>query len=144
MNRYICECVCFFFRLEHGGKVRMKPGLKKCKTQMYTQKHTLFVLFLLIYVFLCTDSCNLTVDPNTANRKLCLSEGNRKVVRVREDQHYLDHLDRFEKCEQVLSVGDKFFLWRRSCLQRFVGGGLQGLRCWRSPALLTLCMVLIV
>ncbi|CAL8346996.1 unnamed protein product [Gadus morhua 'NCC'] len=32
------------------------------------------------------DACDLTLDPNTAFRRLSLSEDNRKVTRVREDQ----------------------------------------------------------
>ncbi|MGH0134103.1 UNVERIFIED_CONTAM: hypothetical protein FKN15_042639 [Acipenser sinensis] len=46
--------------------------------------------------------CRLTLDPNTANRELCLSEGNRKVTRRREVQPYPDHPDRFDILYQVL------------------------------------------
>ncbi|XP_072547033.1 uncharacterized protein [Salminus brasiliensis] len=64
--------------LEHEGEIWMKPGLKKY-------------------------ACKLTLDPNTAYTHLSLSEGNRKVEGVKEDQPYPDHPDRFES-PQVLSV----------------------------------------
>uniref|UniRef100_A0A8C7TK83 B30.2/SPRY domain-containing protein n=1 Tax=Oncorhynchus mykiss TaxID=8022 RepID=A0A8C7TK83_ONCMY len=63
--------------VEHGGENRMKPGLRK-------------------YV------CDLTLDPNTVNRLLSLSEENRKVTWRREEQPYPDHPERFEGCGQVL------------------------------------------
>ncbi|XP_061072554.1 tripartite motif-containing protein 16-like [Conger conger] len=47
-------------------------------------------------------SCQLTLDPNTANKCLCLSEGNREVTRVKEIQSYPDHPERFEGRAQVL------------------------------------------
>ncbi|XP_038827467.1 NLR family CARD domain-containing protein 3-like, partial [Salvelinus namaycush] len=63
--------------VEHGGENTMKPGLRK-------------------YV------CDLTLDLNTVNRHLCLSEENRKVTWRREEQPYPDHPELFEDCEQVL------------------------------------------
>ncbi|XP_064820173.1 NLR family CARD domain-containing protein 3-like [Oncorhynchus masou masou] len=63
--------------VEHGGENRMKPGLRK-------------------YV------CDLTLDPNTVNRHLSLSEENRKVTWRREEQPYPGHPERFEDCGQVL------------------------------------------
>ncbi|XP_034469777.1 E3 ubiquitin/ISG15 ligase TRIM25-like [Hippoglossus hippoglossus] len=49
-------------------------------------------------------SQEITLDPNTANKQLLLSEGNRKVTRMREDQSYSNHPDRFTGCwPQVLS-----------------------------------------
>ncbi|KAM9471299.1 NLR family CARD domain-containing protein 3-like [Salvelinus alpinus] len=63
--------------VEHGGENRMKPGLRK-------------------YV------CDLTLDLNTVDRRLSLSEENRKVTWRREEQPYPDHPERFEDCEQVL------------------------------------------
>ncbi|XP_045068379.1 NLR family CARD domain-containing protein 3-like, partial [Coregonus clupeaformis] len=44
----------------------------------------------------------LTLDPNTVNRFLSLSEENRKVTCRREEQPYSDHPERFEVCRQVL------------------------------------------
>ncbi|CAL8241562.1 unnamed protein product [Gadus morhua 'NCC'] len=48
------------------------------------------------------DTCDLTLDPNTANRRLSLSEDNRKVTWVEEFQSYPDHPDRFDSQPQVL------------------------------------------
>ncbi|XP_075939194.1 protein NLRC3-like isoform X2 [Anarhichas minor] len=39
-------------------------------------------------------SCELTLDTNTVNRELKLSDNNRKVTCVKEDQSYPDHPDR--------------------------------------------------
>ncbi|CAL8238769.1 unnamed protein product, partial [Lota lota] len=47
-------------------------------------------------------ACELTLDPNTAHRRLSLSEDNRKVTLVREEQSYPDHPERFEYWAQVL------------------------------------------
>ncbi|XP_064844956.1 NLR family CARD domain-containing protein 3-like isoform X1 [Oncorhynchus masou masou] len=63
--------------VEHGGENTMKPGIRK-------------------YV------CDLTLDPNTVNRLLSLSEENRKVTCRREKQPYPDHPERFEDWYQVL------------------------------------------
>ncbi|XP_030198118.1 stonustoxin subunit beta-like [Gadus morhua] len=63
--------------VEHGGVGRLKPALTKY-------------------------ACELTLDPNTAHRRLSLSEDNRKVTRVREDQSYPDHPERFDYWYQVL------------------------------------------
>ncbi|KAK6291289.1 hypothetical protein J4Q44_G00380550, partial [Coregonus suidteri] len=63
--------------VEHGGENTMKPGLRK-------------------YV------CDLTLDLNTVNRFLSLSEENRKVTWRREKQPYPDHPERFEDWGQVL------------------------------------------
>ncbi|XP_058872499.1 tripartite motif-containing protein 16-like [Acipenser ruthenus] len=58
-------------------------------------------------------SCQLTLDPNTVNRNLCLSEGNRKVTLRGETQRYPDHSERFDYYLQVL------------CSE-----GLSGTRCY--------------
>ncbi|XP_056445295.1 NLR family CARD domain-containing protein 3-like isoform X3 [Gadus chalcogrammus] len=63
--------------VEHGGVWRLKPG-----PQRY--------------------ACELTLDPNTANRRLSLSEDNRKVTGVGEDQSCPDHPERFALRPQVL------------------------------------------
>nr|XP_024661896.1 tripartite motif-containing protein 16-like [Maylandia zebra] len=47
-------------------------------------------------------SREITLDPNTANKQLLLSEENRKVTYVRT-QHYSDHPERFTNWFQVLS-----------------------------------------
>ncbi|XP_024908712.1 stonustoxin subunit beta-like [Cynoglossus semilaevis] len=49
-------------------------------------------------------SQEITLDPNTANRCLLLSDGNRKVTVLSEDKCYSSHPDRFTGCHpQVLS-----------------------------------------
>ncbi|XP_073803507.1 NACHT, LRR and PYD domains-containing protein 3-like [Danio rerio] len=63
--------------LDHGGEKRITAGLHK-------------------YV------CFLTLDPNTAHTQLILSEENREVKSVRENQPYPDHPDRFDVYLQVL------------------------------------------
>ncbi|XP_053733259.1 NLR family CARD domain-containing protein 3-like isoform X1 [Synchiropus splendidus] len=45
----------------------------------------------------------LSLDPDTAHRRLLLSNNNNMVELVTEDQEYLDHPDRFERCPQVMS-----------------------------------------
>ncbi|XP_035381865.1 NACHT, LRR and PYD domains-containing protein 12-like, partial [Electrophorus electricus] len=71
------HCRLDTLRLEYTGKIRIKPGLRKY-------------------------ACDLTLDPNTANTRLSLSEGNRKVMCVREQQPYPDHPERFDECDQVV------------------------------------------
>ncbi|CAL8297582.1 unnamed protein product [Merluccius merluccius] len=63
--------------VEHGGEWRLRPALKKY-------------------------ACELTLDPNTAHRRLSLSEDHRKVMKVREDQSHPDHPERFDSLSQVL------------------------------------------
>ncbi|XP_041847663.1 tripartite motif-containing protein 16-like [Melanotaenia boesemani] len=48
-------------------------------------------------------SCEITLDPNTAHTQLLLSEGNRKVTRLKKHQSYSSHPDRFTTGHQVLS-----------------------------------------
>ncbi|XP_034389779.1 tripartite motif-containing protein 16-like [Cyclopterus lumpus] len=49
-------------------------------------------------------SCELTLDPNTADTQLLLSDGNRKGTVMNEHQSYSSHPDRFSGwCLQVLS-----------------------------------------
>ncbi|RVE55357.1 hypothetical protein OJAV_G00237170 [Oryzias javanicus] len=47
-------------------------------------------------------SCHLTIDTNTVNRNLKLSDNNRKVTFEKELQSYPDHPDRFDMCHQLL------------------------------------------
>ncbi|XP_067332851.1 NLR family CARD domain-containing protein 3-like isoform X2 [Channa argus] len=64
-------------RVDHCGPQRLKPGLRKY-------------------------ACELELDPNTVNRNLQLSDNNRKVTHVWEDQSYPDHPDRFDFWPQLL------------------------------------------
>uniref|UniRef100_A0A8C2KJJ4 Uncharacterized protein n=1 Tax=Cyprinus carpio TaxID=7962 RepID=A0A8C2KJJ4_CYPCA len=49
-------------------------------------------------------ACDLTLDPNTINTQLMLSDEKRKIIHVTEPQQYPDHPERFDSCEQVLCV----------------------------------------
>ncbi|XP_048861484.1 NACHT, LRR and PYD domains-containing protein 12-like isoform X2 [Brienomyrus brachyistius] len=73
------SCKLEKLNMDHGGECRTRPGLQKY-------------------------SCRLTLDPNTANRSLSLSGGNRKVTHGwGEEQPYPDHPERFDSwCPQVL------------------------------------------
>ncbi|XP_053192175.1 tripartite motif-containing protein 16-like [Scomber japonicus] len=48
-------------------------------------------------------SREITLDPNTVNTQLVLSEGNRKVEFMSQRQSYSRHRDRYTDCLQVLS-----------------------------------------
>ncbi|KAF4103700.1 NLR family CARD domain-containing protein 3 [Onychostoma macrolepis] len=71
------NCKLEKLHVEKGGECRMKPGLRK-------------------YV------CQLSVDVNTVNRRLKLSEGNRKISETRVVQEYPDHPNRFNLYPQVM------------------------------------------
>ncbi|XP_073697818.1 protein NLRC3-like [Garra rufa] len=71
------NCSLQILNLNHGEHFRIRPGLQKY-------------------------ACDLTLDPNTANTKLILSEDNRKATLVEDPQPYPDHPERFEHYEQVL------------------------------------------
>ncbi|XP_048051033.1 NACHT, LRR and PYD domains-containing protein 1 homolog [Megalobrama amblycephala] len=47
-------------------------------------------------------ACDLTLDPNTANTYLILSDENRKITCMFQHQSYPDHPERFDECPQVL------------------------------------------
>uniref|UniRef100_A0A8C7X0W7 B30.2/SPRY domain-containing protein n=1 Tax=Oryzias sinensis TaxID=183150 RepID=A0A8C7X0W7_9TELE len=49
-------------------------------------------------------SKEVRLDPNTAHRRLVLSEENRSVSEMSDDQSYPDHADRFTYWPQVLST----------------------------------------
>ncbi|XP_049330391.1 NACHT, LRR and PYD domains-containing protein 12-like isoform X2 [Astyanax mexicanus] len=74
------HCTLETLRMEHGGEIRIKPGLKKY-------------------------GCDLTLDPNTVHSYLTLSEENRTVESGEHLQSYSypDHPERFEGYLQVLS-----------------------------------------
>ncbi|XP_060942429.1 tripartite motif-containing protein 16-like [Limanda limanda] len=66
-------------------------------------------------------SQEITLNPNTAHRVLLLSEGNRKVTGMSEEQSYSDHQDRFTYWCQVLS---RESLTGRCYWEVEVGGGV--------------------
>uniref|UniRef100_A0A3Q0S782 B30.2/SPRY domain-containing protein n=1 Tax=Amphilophus citrinellus TaxID=61819 RepID=A0A3Q0S782_AMPCI len=49
-----------------------------------------------------SDFCELKLDINTLHRKLRVSDDNRKVMYVEEDQLYPDHPDRFDHWAQMM------------------------------------------
>ncbi|XP_060769662.1 tripartite motif-containing protein 16-like [Neoarius graeffei] len=61
----------------------------------------MFTLFSLFFSFIL-DFCYLTLDPNTAHRRLILSEKNRAVRCSEREQRYSDHPERFDYWQQVL------------------------------------------
>ncbi|KAI2645452.1 Neoverrucotoxin subunit beta [Labeo rohita] len=67
------------YRVDHGGEFMITSGLHKY-------------------------ACDLTLDTNTANKRLILSDENRKVTCVNEYQSNPDHPDRFDVYPQVLCV----------------------------------------
>ncbi|XP_050959136.1 NACHT, LRR and PYD domains-containing protein 3 isoform X1 [Labeo rohita] len=73
LTEKLLDSTCSLDKLnvDHGGESRITAGLKKY-------------------------ACFLTLDPNTANTKLILSEKNRKVTNKYEAQSYPDHPDRFD------------------------------------------------
>ncbi|XP_030266629.1 NLR family CARD domain-containing protein 3-like, partial [Sparus aurata] len=72
------HCVLETLRVEPAGVRWLTPGLRKY-------------------------SCKLTVNTNTVSRNIKLSDNNRKMTRVEEDQSYPDHPERFEsRCPQLL------------------------------------------
>ncbi|KAM6893396.1 stonustoxin subunit alpha-like, partial [Xenentodon cancila] len=64
-------------RVEPAGPRWLRPGLRKY-------------------------SCQLSIDTNTVNNYIKLSDNNRKMTRVEEDQSYPDHPDRFDYHHQLL------------------------------------------
>ncbi len=86
-----------FSSVDHGGEFRITSGLHKCKSNTHSfVVCSLVVNVCVVMCVLCSDACDLTLDPNTAHPRLVLSEENRKVTRVKERQSYPDHPDRFD------------------------------------------------
>lgn len=54
-------------------------------------------------VFCPSDACEVSLDPNTAQKNLKLTNSNTKVI-MREEQPYPDHPQRFDFWNQVLST----------------------------------------
>ncbi|KAM6893517.1 protein NLRC3-like [Xenentodon cancila] len=49
------------------------------------------------------NSCQLSIDTNTVHKHIKLSDNNRKMTYVKEDQSYPDHPDRFDVCQLLCS-----------------------------------------
>ena len=62
-------------------------------------------LQLFCVLFPPSDACELEVDTNTMDSKLTLSDNNKKVEYVREDQSYLDHPGRFNEPQLLCTNG---------------------------------------
>ncbi|XP_043091977.1 NACHT, LRR and PYD domains-containing protein 3-like [Puntigrus tetrazona] len=101
--------------VDHGGDTRIIAGLKKWV-------------------------CFLTLDPNTANTRLRLSEENREVTCVYQSQSYPEHPDRFDVYLQVLcgeSVCGRCY-WETECSghveisvsYKNIRRKRQGKECW--------------
>ncbi|CAI5657556.1 unnamed protein product [Oreochromis niloticus] len=71
------KCTLGILRVEPAGVRWLRPGLRKY-------------------------SCQLTIDTNTVNTKLQLSDNNRKVTDGEKVQSYPDHPDRFDVHPQLL------------------------------------------
>uniref|UniRef100_A0A8C5GS25 NACHT, LRR and PYD domains-containing protein 4-like n=1 Tax=Gouania willdenowi TaxID=441366 RepID=A0A8C5GS25_GOUWI len=58
-------------------------------------------------LFLCvsSDFCHIHLDTNSINRNLRLSDNNRMVTCVEEEELYPDHQDRFDHCQVLCSTG---------------------------------------
>ncbi len=80
----------------------------------HTHRHLHSCVVLDVSLFLCSDACDLTLDPNTAYTRFILSDEN-KITRVKDNQPYPDHPERFDDAPQVLCV-ESFFKF--SHLQR--------------------------
>ncbi len=68
-----------------------------------THRHLHCCVVLDVSFFLCSDACDLTLDPNTAHTQLILSDENKKITSVEDLQPYPDHPERFD-VPQVLCV----------------------------------------
>ncbi|KAG1955745.1 protein NLRC3 [Pimephales promelas] len=99
---YIKMCLCVY-SVVHGGEFRMTAGLRKCMSA-YERTHTVLsdCCVFDVSLILCSDACDLRLDPNTAHSRLILSDENRKATYVYGHQPYPDHPERFKNCEQVL------------------------------------------
>ncbi|KAK9981741.1 hypothetical protein ABG768_001265 [Culter alburnus] len=97
--------------LDNGGHFRIRPGLRKY-------------------------ACDLTMDPNTVHAQLILSDGNKKITPVKEDQQYPVRPERFEHHEQVLgreSLTGRCY-WEIECSGRshiaVTYKGIDRSNCW--------------
>uniref|UniRef100_A0A3B3S7H5 SPRY-associated domain-containing protein n=1 Tax=Paramormyrops kingsleyae TaxID=1676925 RepID=A0A3B3S7H5_9TELE len=85
---------------EFGHKISVYPccSLENVRKEVSKLKDQLENVYqnIIFRSFLLSDSCQLTLDPNTINNNLHLSEGNRVVTWKRETESYPDHRERFD------------------------------------------------
>jgi len=99
-----CDTVCFIVWIIKEISGLQQDYINVC---LRTNTHTPLMIFVVaLYckcsLFLCSDACNLTLDSNTANTHLILSDENRKVTYVEKKQLYPDLPERFDGWPQVL------------------------------------------
>uniref|UniRef100_A0A667ZQ41 B30.2/SPRY domain-containing protein n=1 Tax=Myripristis murdjan TaxID=586833 RepID=A0A667ZQ41_9TELE len=97
-KRICCSDSVSSSRVDHGGEQWLKPSLRKCKCGFSLTPERKSANIQLVRRY----SCDLKLDINTANRNLVLSEDNREVTRLIEDQPYPDHPERFDFWYQIL------------------------------------------
>lgn len=106
-----CLCVCLVWIMEspsesHQDYKNVSPTFiflsYSLKLFLYRPIKSYHVYKCRALLFLCTDACDLTLDPTTAHNLLILSGENKKVTCVEEEQSYPDHPERFLLFEQVM------------------------------------------
>uniref|UniRef100_A0A8C5BN26 B30.2/SPRY domain-containing protein n=1 Tax=Gadus morhua TaxID=8049 RepID=A0A8C5BN26_GADMO len=86
-----------------SGAALLSAGLEDPRWRLDTLRYEDSVcIYECVHMYMYVYACDLTLDPNTANGHLSLSEDNRKVKWVGEDPSYPDHRDRFDSWFQVL------------------------------------------
>ncbi|XP_060757785.1 E3 ubiquitin-protein ligase TRIM16-like [Neoarius graeffei] len=106
-------CICYLCMLEkHKNHDAVSVATERAEKQ--TQTHVSIFLSTAAAVQIISEPepqsrgeflkyfCYLTLDPNTAHRRLILSEKNRAVRWSEREQRYSDHPERFDSYRQVL------------------------------------------
>uniref|UniRef100_A0A3B4WG94 Protein NLRC3-like n=1 Tax=Seriola lalandi dorsalis TaxID=1841481 RepID=A0A3B4WG94_SERLL len=87
-----------------SGVKLLAAGLEDPHWRLETLRYGNPYIFINMYTMLFSpsDSCEVTLDTNTVHTNIKLSDNNRTVTRVEEDQSYPDHPDRFDFWPQLL------------------------------------------